>query len=313
MEDLLRQILEDSRWCPKCKTIYGKLHTATACPECQHEIFNYEKLWDLYKKVCVHAREDEERLARLNRSWVEVCQSLDLNTATTTPGLLMHKIREKADLAKKEFFDKSKSVAALKDYKRRWIDVCHALGVEGARTSSATLVNLIRAEGVKTKQDRRLNVVAVDRSDQVIYSLELPVCPECSSVTMKVITGEVEQIRCSECDWCAPLMTRSVKSKSVSHELKTWPVPFQAVVDGEKTMEIRKDDRSPKFAVGHTLCLREYRPTEKLGDKSHPRATGFTGRSIYVRVTGVYRGESAVPEGYVLMSIEPQTGKVEER
>lgn len=40
------------------------------------------------------------------------------------------------------------------------------------------------------------------------------------------------------------------------HELKTWPQFFDAIVDGTKTFELRKDDRG--FQVGDVLHLREY-------------------------------------------------------
>lgn len=45
-----------------------------------------------------------------------------------------------------------------------------------------------------------------------------------------------------------------------THELKTWPEPFAAMVDGRKAFEIRRDDRN--FAVGDALLLREYEPPE---------------------------------------------------
>ncbi len=43
-----------------------------------------------------------------------------------------------------------------------------------------------------------------------------------------------------------------------THHLKTWPTPFQGLKRGEKTFEIRKNDRD--FAVGDILVLEEYDP-----------------------------------------------------
>jgi len=42
------------------------------------------------------------------------------------------------------------------------------------------------------------------------------------------------------------------------HELKTWPEYFTAVASGEKTFEIRKNDRN--FQVGDRIKLVEYDP-----------------------------------------------------
>ena len=42
------------------------------------------------------------------------------------------------------------------------------------------------------------------------------------------------------------------------HELKTWPEFFDAVDRGEKTFEVRLDDRG--FQVGDTLRLQRFRP-----------------------------------------------------
>lgn len=42
------------------------------------------------------------------------------------------------------------------------------------------------------------------------------------------------------------------------HSLKTWPEYFQKVASGEKTFEVRKDDR--EYQVGDTLILQEYIP-----------------------------------------------------
>ena len=45
------------------------------------------------------------------------------------------------------------------------------------------------------------------------------------------------------------------------HELKILPPYFEAVIDGRKTFEIRKDDRG--FQAGDTVTLREYDPEYK--------------------------------------------------
>jgi hypothetical protein len=48
------------------------------------------------------------------------------------------------------------------------------------------------------------------------------------------------------------------------HELKTWPPFFQAIVDGEKSFELRKDDRG--FEVGDILVLKEFDPHKGCGE-----------------------------------------------
>lgn len=56
------------------------------------------------------------------------------------------------------------------------------------------------------------------------------------------------------------------------HELKTWPIPFQAVWDELKLYEIRPSDR--EFRVGDELLLREW-----------AQELGYSGREILVKVT----------------------------
>lgn len=75
------------------------------------------------------------------------------------------------------------------------------------------------------------------------------------------------------------------------HNLKTWTRPFQAVLDGNKSFEFRKDDRG--FDVGDTLCLREYDPAIEK----------YTGRETRVIVTYILKGGiHGLPKEYVVMS-----------
>lgn len=85
----------------------------------------------------------------------------------------------------------------------------------------------------------------------------------------------------------------------VTHDLKTHPEYFQAIHDGIKQFEVRKDDRG--FRVGDALHLREYLP--------HTGA--YTGRELWAEVTYILDDESvfgklALQMNYVVMSIALQ-------
>lgn len=75
------------------------------------------------------------------------------------------------------------------------------------------------------------------------------------------------------------------------HQLKIIPQYFQAVWNGEKTFELRKDDRD--YQVGDILALREWD-----GEK-------YTGSGIAVRITHILRNcpEYGLADGYCIMSI----------
>lgn len=81
-----------------------------------------------------------------------------------------------------------------------------------------------------------------------------------------------------------------------THRLKTWPEPFEALRDGRKRFEFRKDDRG--FAVGDKLELYLYEPTEL--DCNQPLGA----EELHYRVTYIARGQWGIPEGYVVMGIE---------
>jgi hypothetical protein len=80
------------------------------------------------------------------------------------------------------------------------------------------------------------------------------------------------------------------------HELKCWPPFFQAIRDGEKTFEVRKNDRG--FQKGDTLRLREFDPNRQ------PYLSGaYTGREFPMVVSYVLSGFEGIAEGYVVMGL----------
>lgn len=80
------------------------------------------------------------------------------------------------------------------------------------------------------------------------------------------------------------------------HNLKIRPDHFQAVLNGVKKAEFRRDDRN--FLVGDYLCLNEY--GQCLHDS---QLIGFTGEIVYVLVTHITDLSEWAP-GYVMLSIQ---------
>lgn len=107
-----------------------------------------------------------------------------------------------------------------------------------------------------------------------------------------------------------------------THELKTWSKPFEAILKGEKTYEIRKEDRS--FEVGDSLLLKEFDahaecdgegviwegPTfaQKTSQVCCPAPHGvYSGREIRVKVT--YKtegGQWGLPDELCVLGIAPE-------
>jgi len=81
-----------------------------------------------------------------------------------------------------------------------------------------------------------------------------------------------------------------------THELKTWPDFFEAILDGQKNFEVRYDDRG--FQTGDHVYLREYDPSN--GGR-------YTGRWITARIGYVLhqppgrRGDTL--NGYAVFSL----------
>jgi hypothetical protein len=87
---------------------------------------------------------------------------------------------------------------------------------------------------------------------------------------------------------------QTVKKQPIwDHELKTISPFFIRVYRGEKTCELRKNDRN--YEVGNILYLREYITSLKT----------YTGRACMRIVTDIVTHDefSRVPKGWVLMSI----------
>lgn len=85
---------------------------------------------------------------------------------------------------------------------------------------------------------------------------------------------------------------------SATHDLKTWPEFFAAVIDGRKTFEVRRtDDR--RFAVGDVLRLREWDPT----------SGAYTGRETARCVSYIVEGPPFLPAGLAVMGIVSTGGE----
>jgi hypothetical protein len=82
-----------------------------------------------------------------------------------------------------------------------------------------------------------------------------------------------------------------------THRLKTWPEPFEAILAGRKTHEVRADDR--RFAEGDRLILRHFVP-----DPTVPGRGMYDGRAIAARIGYLSRGPDwGIPEGRVVFTL----------
>lgn len=87
------------------------------------------------------------------------------------------------------------------------------------------------------------------------------------------------------------------------HQLITWPRPFEALMNGCKTFEIRLNDRG--FQVGDLLELLEYEPPSRTSDLDSTMKGGYTGRSCYRKVVYVLEGpQHGLETGYVAMGLD---------
>ena len=82
--------------------------------------------------------------------------------------------------------------------------------------------------------------------------------------------------------------------EKITHKLKTLPKYFNAVMTGEKTFEVRKDDRN--FQVGDYLLLQLYYDGFTYKDTLKRKVTYILGRNE--------EEKQFVKEGYVILGIK---------
>lgn len=87
---------------------------------------------------------------------------------------------------------------------------------------------------------------------------------------------------------------------STTHLVKSWSMFFTDILTGERTSDIRLNDR--KYAVGDIMVLQEFDPVKFV----------YTGRQQAVRITYLQQNKSnpcaisreALAEGYAVLSIK---------
>jgi hypothetical protein len=78
-----------------------------------------------------------------------------------------------------------------------------------------------------------------------------------------------------------------------THRLKTWSKYFWEVVEGNKTFELRKNDRD--FKVGDNLLLEDYDEKKQI----------YSFNTLLVKITYMLDGGNfGLEEGYVILGIK---------
>ncbi|GEP11699.1 DUF3850 domain-containing protein [Methylobacterium gnaphalii] len=93
----------------------------------------------------------------------------------------------------------------------------------------------------------------------------------------------------------------------VTHDLKTLPVYFDAVERGEKTFEIRRDDRG--FQKGDIVRLGRLHPDGGFCARGGGRTSFFGGAvSLERRISWILTGgQYGLEPGYVILALRPVT------
>ena len=84
------------------------------------------------------------------------------------------------------------------------------------------------------------------------------------------------------------------------HFLKSHPDAYRKAASGEKTLEVRKDDRTPRYETGDIVILEHYRPATP---ETHEDGTWtYMGEHVTKRIGYVERGPH-VPPGYCAFAL----------
>lgn len=103
---------------------------------------------------------------------------------------------------------------------------------------------------------------------------------------------------------------KATQTTGTEHDLKVWPGQFEALQDGRKTFEIRRDDRGG-FEAGDVLLLREWQPGAANPYPDGTLPGDYTGRQVRRLVTYVLEGDTAeafgAQPGFAVMSLAEAT------
>lgn len=90
----------------------------------------------------------------------------------------------------------------------------------------------------------------------------------------------------------------------VEHVVKCWPAYYDAIERGEKTFDVRRDDRG--YQKGDTLRLQKYDPGHGYFKPAPHYRVIETTRQITWILTG---GQFGIEPGYVVLALSPAEGK----
>ena len=79
------------------------------------------------------------------------------------------------------------------------------------------------------------------------------------------------------------------------HNLKCWPTSFKAIRRGNKSFDLRNDDRN--FEVNDKILLREYDPEKE----------SYTGAAMDLQVIYILRDFPGLEKGYCILGLKKDT------